>query len=146
MSGLQDFDHLECVSATAARLGALSNAIQELLAFLSQRLYPVQMIGHSLAIAVRKMELGFGIGIGWFVYPFIVNHQLVVRFDIIVDEHFLTAHHGIAAYLAGVKPAHPDVGQHAIGKIKAEIGNVVKSLTALHVDPAASTHRHRFHA
>jgi hypothetical protein len=79
------------------------------------------------------MELFFGVRVGWYLHPLIVDHDLVVRFDIIVYEHLLAAYHRVTAYLAGIKPAHPNVRQHTVREIKAEIGDVVKPLVSLHI-------------
>jgi hypothetical protein len=93
----------------------------------------VQRIGHGVAAAVRQMELGFGVGIGRYLDPLIIDHNLVLRFDIVVDEHLFAADHRVTTYLARIKPTHPNVGHHAIREIEAEVDDIVEAPVWLHI-------------
>jgi len=87
------------------------------------------------------MKFLFGVGIHGHLYALVIDHDLVLRFDVVVDQHLFAAYHGIAAYLARVQPANPKIGHHAVREIEAEISHIMEPLFALHIYAPACARR-----
>ena len=145
MSCFQDPDHLEADSAAAARLDTLPDAIDKVLALYLERLYPVNGIWDTIADVVCEVELLLGVRVRRHIYALVMDHELIHRIDVVIDEHLFTADDRVLADFDGIQPADPDFSQQAIWEVQAEISHIVESLLTLHINPPMCAGRFRLH-
>ncbi len=90
-------------------------------------------------------DLGLGLDCrGHAVFPFHlvrIKHQLVLG-GVIEHGHLVGANHHEALFLKGVKPAHKDMGSHAVPKDKLADGDIADGLAEVFAALAGNLHRH----
>ena len=120
------------------RRAPVCDALEEVLAFESQRFGTWQRRYGDVAVTVRELELAKGVGVRRRIDPAVVDTQLFKCLDIVVNDHFVTTHDRQPANLVRVEPAHVDLCPDSIGENQIHVADVFD----LGLDVRAPTRRH----
>jgi hypothetical protein len=86
------------------------------------------------------VELLFGVRMRGNLHTPVVDHDLIHRLDIVIDEHLFTAHNSVLANFYGIQPTHANICKYIVREIEVDIGYIVETFLVLDVYPSMGVH------
>src|SRR5918992_2202453 len=141
LCGLDNLDHTDAASPISERLLVLPNALQEMLAFKPQGFLEMDVGAENASVMVRELELAESVGSTNGINALVVDLELLVDFQIVVNDHLLAADDRDPARLTRIEPTHAGVSKDSAGESQRHVRDIFDSL--LNTGNAPSAHAPR---
>ena len=127
--GLQNTDYLKTLCTAGPGLLPASDALQEMLALQSQRFCVVKMGCIHVPIVVGAVEFRESSVVGWDFDPLVVYPDLLQRFGVVIEDHFLASHECHSPDFVGIEPAIMDGRKAPIGEFECHADHILYAVT-----------------